>query len=943
MHSRLLVCLGLFWAAAFYPSNMLAAERVPWVTSRVMGSPEKPYKYKLERRFDRLPFTNAVDLVFSREVKRWFLAEQGGKVYTFDSDGERLQLAADFASLQGREGSFYAITLDPDFQSNSFVYVCYALKAELPEGSRVSRFKLKLEPEPKIDLASEEILITWLSGGHNGCCLKFGKDGHLYISTGDAAGPNPPDPLKTGQDLTDLLSSILRIDVHNQSDGKKYRVPPDNPFVGREKIRPEIWAYGFRNPWRMAFDAKTGDLWVGDVGWELWELVYLVERGGNYGWSIVEGRQPVLPNDPRGPTPILPPIKEHSHSEAASITGGLVYYGKKFPELTGAFVYGDWETGKIWGLRAKDKQVSWLEELTDSTILIIAFAEDAQDEVWALDYNGGLYELVANPNVSSPLDFPRKLSETGIFASLEKLDPAPGVYAFQVNAAMWSDFADAQRWIALPGYSGINAKERPWRYPSNAVLVRNISLEMEHGHPGSSKRIETQLLHFNGDGWGGYSYRWNEEQTDAALVSAEGADEILKVKDTAVPGGIRLQPWRFSARAECLRCHNPWSGTALGFQAEQLGSQLDKFEHLRLIASRPKDRVPQLVSPYDAAADLPGRARSYLHVNCGHCHREAAGGSVPSFMHFDLPLDKMRLVDARPVLGDLGLKHGKVVASGEPFSSVVLFRNSATGRSRMPYIGSELVDETGIALLRDWIESLGGKAPRHALEKLRQELLTGDLDQIVAGSTANTSAALTLAHALSDPNVALQIKERIARVATKSTNPLIPELFERFLPADARTIVSETIAPREEVLALHGDAARGAALLNNTARLSCLQCHQFQSAGRPFGPEFKKACKEKTRAQILDSILQPSREIAPEYALHTVEYDDDVLSGIILNRNSERVIVRDAAAVDHEILTPKVKSIRPQQLSAMPEGLLAGLSAQQVADLVEALTAEGAK
>src|SRR5688572_24220499 len=124
----------------------------------------------------------------------------------------------------------------------------------------------------------------------------------------------------------------------------------------------------------MDIDAKTGDLWVADVGWELWELVYLVERGGNYGWSVMEGRQPVLPNDSVGPTPILPPTKEHPHSEAASITGGIVYYGQRFPELIGAFVYGDWETGKIWGLRAKDKKVAWLEELTDSATRIIAFA-----------------------------------------------------------------------------------------------------------------------------------------------------------------------------------------------------------------------------------------------------------------------------------------------------------------------------------------------------------------------------------------------------------------------------------------------------------------------------------------------------------------------------------------------------------------------------------------
>ncbi|HVK58110.1 MAG TPA: PQQ-dependent sugar dehydrogenase, partial [Candidatus Kapabacteria bacterium] len=274
-----------------------AAQRAPWTTSRILGSPDKPYSHKIERRFEGLSFTNPVDLTFSRELDRWFLGEQGGKIFSFDQAGRKLSLAADLSNLMGREGSFYGLTLDPDFKSNRFLYVCYAQKPELKDGSRVSRFKITSAPEPKIDLDTEEILITWLSGGHNGCCLKFGPEGFLYISTGDAAGPNPPDPLKTGQDVTDLLSSILRIDVHSKSDGKNYRVPSDNPFVGHPKARPEIWAYGLRNPWRMGFDAKKGDLWVGDVGWELWELVYKVQRGGNYGWSIVEGRQPILPRD----------------------------------------------------------------------------------------------------------------------------------------------------------------------------------------------------------------------------------------------------------------------------------------------------------------------------------------------------------------------------------------------------------------------------------------------------------------------------------------------------------------------------------------------------------------------------------------------------------------------------------------------------------------------
>jgi glucose/arabinose dehydrogenase len=130
--------------------------------------------------------------------------------------------------------------------------------------------------------------------------------------------------------------------VNRKDEGKNHAVPKDNPFVGMKNVRTEIWAFGFRNPWRMSFDREKGDLWVGDVGWELWEMVHKIEKGGNYGWSITEARQPVKPNQKIGPTPILAPAIEVSHTVGTSVTGGYVYRGKKFPELVGTFVFGVW-------------------------------------------------------------------------------------------------------------------------------------------------------------------------------------------------------------------------------------------------------------------------------------------------------------------------------------------------------------------------------------------------------------------------------------------------------------------------------------------------------------------------------------------------------------------------------------------------------------------------
>ena len=200
---------------------------------------------------------------------------------------------------------------------------------------------------PRIDPKSEKVIFTWLGGGHNGCDLHFGPDGFLYISTGDGTNPNPPDsstPVRIMSDLSRARSCA------STSTGKRTAsptlMPPDNPFLKTPKARPEIWAYGFRNPWRMSFDRQTGDLWVGDVGWELWEMIYRVQKGGNYGWSVMEGPQRVRPESKRGPTPILPPALALPHTESASITGGYVYRGKSYTELAGVYICGDWVTRK---------------------------------------------------------------------------------------------------------------------------------------------------------------------------------------------------------------------------------------------------------------------------------------------------------------------------------------------------------------------------------------------------------------------------------------------------------------------------------------------------------------------------------------------------------------------------------------------------------------------
>src|SRR5439155_21289700 len=282
----------------------------------------------------------------------------------------------------------------------------------------------------------------WPNGGHNAGCLKFGPDGYLYIATGDGSGI--ADEFNIGQDLGSIHAKLLRIDVDNPPAGKAYGIPKDNPFVSTKGARPEVYAYGLRQLWRYSFDRKTGDLWRGEVGQDLWEMIYKVQKGGNYGWSVMEGTHDFRPERKKGPTPILKPVVEHSHTDFRSITGGFVYHGKRLPELQGKYIYGDFDTGRIWKLKketvaeivpgssnpVRERLVTRLEqgELARTTYRIVGWGEDADGEIYFCDFTGGgIHQLVKAPAAKPQAAFPRKLSETGVFASTKDHVPADGL------------------------------------------------------------------------------------------------------------------------------------------------------------------------------------------------------------------------------------------------------------------------------------------------------------------------------------------------------------------------------------------------------------------------------------------------------------------------------------------------------------------------------------
>ena len=447
----LLAVVSAVWAGA--PENSAKParksfgleKRVPWSTSRIHGSPDPASPYQTENAFPKIIFYEPLSLAALPGTNRLLVAERKGKIFSFENNSRTDQ--KDLVVDVGR--TVYAAAVHPRFAENGYIFVASILDAMNPsaDGSRVSRFKVTGRNPPRTDAKSEVVMLTWPSGGHNGGCLQFGPDGFLYLATGDGSGI--ADQLETGQDLGDLLGAILRIDVDQPAAGKAYRIPPDNPFVKTPGARPEIYSYGHRQVWRFSFDPPTGRLWAGEVGQDLWEMIYVVQKGGNYGWSVNEGAHPFRPERKTGPTPILPPLVEHPHSDFRSITGGYVYHGSRLPELRDAYIYGDYDTGKIWSLKYAGDKVTEHRELDDTQLRIVSFGVDAAGEVLLVDFaGGGIHRLIRNTQPEeSTADFPRKLSQTGLYASTKENQVAPGVIPYSVNAELWSDGAQKERFL----------------------------------------------------------------------------------------------------------------------------------------------------------------------------------------------------------------------------------------------------------------------------------------------------------------------------------------------------------------------------------------------------------------------------------------------------------------------------------------------------------------
>lgn len=943
-----------------------AESRLPWTRSRIAGTPEPPHAFVTTIVSPQLKFAEGLELAAVPGTDRLLVVERRGRIASFPvrADVQSADDVIDLLALHPKLDNAYGVALHPNFRATRQIFVCYAMPEGQADGTRVSRFMLTSLDPLRADPASEDVILTWRAGGHNGANLQFGPDGYLYISTGDAGPAAPPDLYATGQDVSDFEAAILRIDVDHRDAGKNYRVPPDNPWVERgmasgagsassaaRSIRPELWAYGLRNPWKMSFDRATGNLWCGDVGWEMWEMVHLITRGANYGWSAYEGSQPIKPALANPLAPITRPVVAHPHSEAASITGGFVYHGKRFPELANAYVYGDFVTGKIWALWHDGSQIARHEEIADTPHAIVTFGQSDEGELYYLHYAGRettLHQLERNPQAVHASQFPRTLSATGLFADVARQQPAAGVYTFEITSPLWEDGATARRLIGLRDNSTIVTQvkvERDERtnrvradytttWPKDAVLVRTITLGSLALAPEDRGRpVETQVLHFDGRDWNGYTYQWDEAGKDAVLVPASGAEATLRVSaDPNAMGRSRDYTWRFQSRAECLRCHNTRTTGALAFNPAQLkgtgNAQINALVDREIIDA---NFLEQTRLGGESSVGPNASARALLQTNCAHCHTAHAGGSVALFLGQELLTPQMNVVGVAPTQGSFGLKHPRIVAPGDPWNSVLAVRMAKTGSGHMPLVGARDVDVEGLKVIEDWIARMPSEHPApKPWDETKWDAAT------IERELGTLGGAMRVRRAVDDGRIVGAERERAFQLAWASTDSTVRDIFDRFKPDELRERTLGANIDPAAVLRVKGDPARGAKLVATDGKLaSCQGCHFIQGQGRHFGPDLSRIGAQQSAAQILDSILAPSKTVAPLFRTTVIELRDGTSqAGFVRARGAREILLTVPPGQSVKIRHADIASEKTLLTSLMPEGQLQGLTPQEAADLV---------
>ena len=628
------------------------------------------------------------------------IVSQGGRIYVVDSRGiiriiggnGSLPVVLDISARVefGYDAGLVSLAFHPKFAENGYVYLAYTVPYPTqppPAGvvfqSVLGRFQSK-DGGLTIDPTTEKRILVrdQPAANHQGNKLVFDKSGLLYFAVGE--GTLAP----RAQDTNQLFGKILRIDIDK---GDPYAIPPGNPFA-QGGGAPEVYAYGFRNPWRISFDSLTGDLWAADVGQEAFEEVDRVIAGGNYGWPILEG------NTCNGaPTcnrsGLIAPLVVHSSKEAEAIIGGFVYRGTAFPSLVGKYVYADFTYSTFW---AVDPSAPVPIRLNDGLPRLnpTSIGVDEKGELLFLSSSAAFRIVPAPPVVP---ETPAKLSATGCVDTVDPSKPTAGLFRYDVNAPQWMDGAVAERFLSVPATANIVVQPGArFELPVGSVAMRTLQRE--------GRRVETQFLLRRPDAsWSAYTYAWSADQKDAVLATANVS--------IGLPSGA-VHEVRPQDCATCHDAHQSGQPTPLALDAAQLdrpmveyapgrsGNPLVTLEHVGML-NAPVLPETYVALPSPTGYDTPERrSRAYLHANCAFCHDGAAPSGID--LRSWIPLRDTKTCG----VNGAGTTGGTLrLAPGNPDGSQILTSLRATGAGRMPPVGTAVVDRAATELLSSWILS----------------------------------------------------------------------------------------------------------------------------------------------------------------------------------------------------------------------------------------------
>jgi glucose/arabinose dehydrogenase/mono/diheme cytochrome c family protein len=754
-----LVMVVMLFAATGLVQAAGPLTRVPATTLTLPATPPS-YNYTSVNALGSLIFFDPVVITTPPgETNRLFIVEKNGVISIitnlaaptrtiFLEMTNRVMSAPANVGGSGEQG-LLGLAFHPGYATNGFLYVFYTGTNTTSAGAGtrhdiLSRFTTNAGNPNLADPASEQYLIRQHdeASNHNGGDLHFGSDGYLYVSLGDEGGGD--DQFNNSQTLIkDFFSGILRIDVDKRPGNlnpqphasvtapTNYFVPADNPFVhtsyggtwngvfngvllpNPSLVRNEFWAVGLRNPWRFSFDPETGWLYCGDVGQNVREEIDIINKGGNYGWAYREGFIAGPKAAPGGFTSISP-ILDYDHSEGVSITGGVVYRGDKITELHGAYIFGDYGgSGRVWATRY-DGTNATPRQLLLSDIGIAAFGTDPSngDLLYADVLAGTIMRLIRNTATSPAL--PATLAATGVFTNLATLTPHAGIVPYDLTVPFWSDNAHKTRWFTVTNLGqtiGFDP-DGNWSFPTSSVWIKHFELELTNGVSASRKRLETRFIVRTTNGVYGATYRWGGSTNNATLVPDEGMDESLVIDDGG--GILRTQVWHYPSRTECLICHTPQGGFALGFNTPQLnrdfthaGGTTNQIEALSLAgyfsATVSNRHLLRALSPAtDATASREHRVRSYLEANCVQCHQPGGTSQALWDARLFTPGPQNDVIHGA-LLNNSGNTNNRVIVPGSLSNSVLYQRVANPGPGHMPPLATAVVNTQAVALLAAWI------------------------------------------------------------------------------------------------------------------------------------------------------------------------------------------------------------------------------------------------